>query len=63
MIFRYQKAGIVALIKASPDKYELVGKFKPAYQEKESWAQPVVVNGKLYLREQDQLMIYDVAKK
>jgi outer membrane protein assembly factor BamB len=63
MIFRYQKDGIVALIKASPEKYELIGKFKPAFKEKESWAQPVVANGKLFLREQDQLMIYDVAKK
>ena len=63
MIFRYQKEGTVALIKAAPDKYELVGKFKPAFKEKESWSQPVVANGKLYLREQDQLMIYDVAKK
>ncbi len=63
LIFRYEKSGTVALIKAAPEKYELVGKFKPAFKEKESWAQPVVVNGKLYLREQDQLMIYDVAKK
>ncbi|MGC4006415.1 MAG: PQQ-binding-like beta-propeller repeat protein [Pirellulales bacterium] len=62
LIFRYQKDGIVALIKAIPEKYELVGKFKPAVKEKESWAQPVVVNGKLFLREQDTLMIYDVAK-
>ena len=63
LIFRYQENGLVALIKAAPEKYEVVGKFKPAFKDKESWAQPVVVNGKLYLREQDQLMIYDVAKK
>ncbi len=63
MIFRYQKEGTVALIKADPTKYELIGKFKPAYKEKDSWAPPVVANGKLFLREQDELMIYDVAKK
>ena len=27
-----------------------------------SWAHPVVVNGKLYLREQDKLMCYQVGK-
>jgi outer membrane protein assembly factor BamB len=61
-IFRYQD-GTVALIEANPDKYVLKGKFKPAYQEKESWAHPVVVGKKLYLREQDHLMCYDLSSK
>ena len=59
IIFRYQN-GTLALIEAKPDGYKLLGTFKPAYQEKESWAHPVVVDGKMYLREQNKLMVYDV---
>ena len=61
LIFRYQN-GVVALIEATPDEYRLKGSFKPDYQEGASWAHPVVVNGRLYLREQNKLMCYQVGK-
>jgi len=61
LIYRYQN-GIVALIEATPKEYNLKASFKPAYQKKESWAHPVVANGRLYLREQDKLMCYDLSK-
>jgi len=61
LIFRYQD-GTVALIAANPAKYEFKGKFMPVVKERESWAHPVVVDGKLFLREQNHLMVYDVAK-
>ncbi|RCS46135.1 polyvinylalcohol dehydrogenase [Bremerella cremea] len=60
LIFRYQD-GTLALIEANPKEYVLKGSFKPEYQERESWSHPVVANGKLYLREQDKLMCYDLA--
>ena len=59
IIFRYQD-GKLALVRATPSGYELNGTFKPEYQEKESWAHPVVSDGKLYLREQNKLMCYDL---
>jgi outer membrane protein assembly factor BamB len=59
LIFRYQD-GIVALIEATPKEYVLKGTFTPDYQEGKTWAHPVVVNGKMYLREQDKLMCYQV---
>jgi outer membrane protein assembly factor BamB len=59
LIFRYQN-GVVALIEASPNGYKLKGSFKPAYQKGSTWAHPVVLDGKLYLREQNQLMCYEV---
>lgn len=61
LIFRYQ-SGMVALIDATPDEYRLLGKFKPAYKKKESWAHPVIFDGRMYLREQDKLMCYDVRR-
>ncbi len=61
LIFRYQN-GTVALIEATPEGYRLSGTLTPEYQEDKSWSHPVVVDGKLYLREQDKLMCYDVRK-
>ncbi|MGY8768210.1 MAG: PQQ-binding-like beta-propeller repeat protein [Pirellulales bacterium] len=61
LIFRYQ-SGEVVLIEATPEEYRMKGKFMPEYQEKESWAHPVVLDGLLYLREQDKLMVYDLKK-
>ena len=59
IVFRYQD-GTVALVEATPDEYRLKGKFTPAFQEDNSWAHPVIFDGKLLLREQDVLMCYDV---
>ena len=61
-IFRYQ-SGDVALIAASPKEYDLRGSFKPAYVKGPSWSHPVVCDGKLYLREKNILMCYDLRAK
>ncbi|MCA9047858.1 MAG: PQQ-binding-like beta-propeller repeat protein [Planctomycetaceae bacterium] len=62
LLFRYQ-SGHLASVKAVPDSYQLMGSFMPVYQEGQSWAHPVVADGKLYLREQNVLMCYDVRAK
>ncbi len=59
LVFRFQN-GNVSIIKASPTKYEVVRSFKPEFQERESWSYPAIANGKLYLREQDKVMCYDL---
>lgn len=60
VVFRFQ-SGEVSLIEATPSAYRLKGTFTPAYVGRNPcWAQPVVVNGKLYLRDQDKLLCYDV---
>lgn len=59
LIYRYE-SGHVALVKATPKGYELKGSFMPAHQESKSWAHPVVSDGKLYLREQNRIMCYQL---
>lgn len=59
LIFRYED-GTVALIEATSDEYRLKSKFMPVFQEGTSWAHPVIVDGRMYLREQDQLMCYEI---
>jgi outer membrane protein assembly factor BamB len=59
VVFRFQD-GTVAIYRATPEKPELLRSFQPAFQEKESWAYPVIANGNLYLREQDKVMCYEL---
>jgi hypothetical protein len=54
----------MALIEATPDGYKETGRFEqPDRSTKNSWPHPVIANGKLYLRDQDVLLCYDVRKK
>jgi len=59
LLFRYE-SGHIASIVATPDSYQLKGSFMPDHQEGKSWSHPVVVDGKMYLREQNVLMCYDL---
>jgi outer membrane protein assembly factor BamB len=56
--------GTVALAKAEPDSYAEVGSFKaPGSGDRPSWAHPVIVGGKLYVRENNVILCYDVRAK
>jgi outer membrane protein assembly factor BamB len=56
--------GVVHLVEANPTKFVSHGQFEPAYRSRaNSWPHPVIANGKLYLRDQDVLMCYDVKAK
>ncbi|HEV3117661.1 MAG TPA: hypothetical protein VGY58_11440 [Gemmataceae bacterium] len=50
----------MALVKASPDGYEEVSSFHIPNANHQSWAHPVVVGGRMYLREQGTVWCYNV---
>jgi outer membrane protein assembly factor BamB len=60
--------GTVVLATAKPDKWQEISRFKLAPQtsirkkEGRIWSHPVVVNGRLYLRDQDLIFCYNVQK-
>jgi len=63
-----EKEGEVALVKATPEKYEETGRFSLPSQDEGGgagmyWAHPVVINKKLFLRHGNFLYCYDVAEK
>jgi outer membrane protein assembly factor BamB len=60
LYFRFQN-GVMALIGATPQEYQEKGLFKIPDVEQPSWSHPVVAGGKLYLREQDALLCYDLS--
>ncbi len=55
--------GVVALVEGSSKEYLEKGSFKIQNSDKNSWNHPVVVDGKLYLKEKDVLWCYDVSDK
>ena len=63
-----EREGTVALVKATPEKYEAISRFTlPSTEEGGGtgmfWAHPVICNGKLYLRHGTILYCYDIAEK
>jgi outer membrane protein assembly factor BamB len=60
LYFRYQN-GVMALIKADPEQFELVSSFQlPERSRSPSWPHPAIANGKLYIRDQDKLLCFDI---
>ncbi len=60
LYFRFAD-GRMYLIEATPEGYREHGTFMIPEVEKQSWSLQVIANGKLYLREQDNLFCYDIA--
>ena len=59
LYFRFDN-GVVALVDASPAAYREISTFKIPNSGASSWAHPVVVGGRLYLREQETIWCYNV---
>lgn len=61
LYFRYQN-GVMMLIEATPAGYREKGQFLIPNVRNPSWSHPVVTGGRLYLREQDTLHVYDIKR-
>jgi hypothetical protein len=62
LYFRYQ-SGRMKLIEATPEGYKEKGSFDIPGVRDPSWSHPVVHAGRLYLREQDTLHVYEIAAR
>ncbi|TWT66777.1 Outer membrane protein assembly factor BamB precursor [Posidoniimonas polymericola] len=57
------EGGELVLIEPSRDEYRERGRFQqPDRTDKPAWAHPVVANGRLYVRDQGAMYVYDVAE-
>ena len=59
LIFRYEN-GLVILIEATPAGYKEKGQFEIPKASPLSWPYPAIALGKLFLRDQDRLLVYDI---
>jgi outer membrane protein assembly factor BamB len=58
------ESGTMILIEPNREKYLERGRFEqPERTREQAWPHPVIANGKLYIRDQDLLLCYDVKKK
>jgi hypothetical protein len=56
--------GAVVIVEAIPTGYVEKSRFTPSDRSgKKSWPHPVIAGGKLYLRDQDILLCYDIQAK
>src|SRR5437879_13789707 len=63
---RYNRSekGTMLLIEPNPKQYVERGRFdQPDRSRQPAWPHPVIANGRLYLRDQDVLLCYDVKAK
>ncbi|MBN4049828.1 PQQ-like beta-propeller repeat protein [bacterium AH-315-M10] len=56
-----ERGGKIGLVRATPEKFELISSFKVPGDGK-SWAHPVVIGKRLYVRYGDKLTVYDVTR-
>jgi outer membrane protein assembly factor BamB len=59
LIFRYEN-GLVILIEATPTGYKEKGQFEIPDASRLNWPYPAIADGKLFLRDQDRLLVYDI---
>jgi len=64
MLYCYEeKNGNIALVKASPNDFNIISSFKVPLGSVPHWAHPVINDGILYIRHGDTLMAYDIKEK
>jgi outer membrane protein assembly factor BamB len=74
MLYLYSEEGTAALLKATPKGWQEHGRFdipekskvpetRPTSRRAKIWTQPVVANGRLYLRDQEFLFCFDISAR
>lgn len=63
MLFLLSERGVVGLAEATPQGYKEKSRFQINPGDYNTWTPPVIADGKMYLREQDNLYCYDVRGK
>ncbi|MDR1724713.1 MAG: PQQ-binding-like beta-propeller repeat protein [Tannerella sp.] len=61
MLYCYSDKGDLALVKATPEKFDIKGQIKITLGTEQHWAHPVIYKGVLYLRHGNSLMAYKIS--
>jgi len=61
MLYCRDENGTISLVRAAPDRFELEGRFEQPHQSgQKTWPHLVIAHGRMYVRDQDVLLCYDV---
>lgn len=64
MLYCYEeRRGTLALVRPTPDKFDIVSQFRITEGNGPHWSHPVIHNGILYIRHGEALMAFDVRNK
>jgi outer membrane protein assembly factor BamB len=64
MLYCRDEKGPLTLVEATPQAFRLRGRFdQPERSDKKAWPHPVIAHGRLYIRDQELLLCYDVKAK
>ena len=64
MLYIYdEKSGFVGLVRANPEKFDLVSSFQVKQGSGPFWSHPVINNGNLFLRHGNALMVYNIKER
>jgi outer membrane protein assembly factor BamB len=61
--YLYSEGGVVGLAEATPAGYRERGRFNIRQTSPPTWSHPIITNGKLIIRDQDNVYAYDVKAK
>jgi outer membrane protein assembly factor BamB len=59
-LYLYSEGGVVGLADASPTEYHERGRFSIPQTGPPTWSHPIITNGKLIIRDQDNVFAYDI---
>jgi outer membrane protein assembly factor BamB len=62
-LYCFSENGVVGLVEATPAGYREKGRFTIKQESLPTWTHPVVVGGRLYIRDQNTIYAYDVREK
>jgi len=54
------EGGDLCLVKADPKEFELLGKVRRVLSGRNNWASPTLVDGRIYMRDEQKVVCYDV---
>ena len=57
-----EKDGEMALAEGTPEQFRIISKFKVPLGNDQHWAHPVISDGKLFIRHNNALMVYQISK-
>jgi outer membrane protein assembly factor BamB len=60
LFYCYSEDGQVALVKMTPDAFEIISKFNVPLGTDQHWAHPVIHNKRMYIRHGNALMVYNI---
>jgi outer membrane protein assembly factor BamB len=62
-LYLYSEQGVLGLAEANPTAYREHGRFQIRPGNAPTWSHPIVSNGKLFIRDQDNIYAFDVRQK